>query len=159
MVSMDNAALNQDHSTSGNSGNRPLALITGASRGIGRAIAEDLARDHRLILCCSSETSARGLREDFPDAQVVAVDLSDPAALAEVFSSDVAPQRLDLLVHSAGVTGHAPIAEAPLQMWREVLDVNVIAVAELTRLLLPALREARGMVIAINSGADRKSVV
>ncbi|MDK6302326.1 SDR family oxidoreductase [Corynebacterium sp. UMB9976] len=157
MVSMDNAALNQDHSTSGNSGNRPLALITGASRGIGRAIAEDLARDHRLILCCSSETSAHSLREDFPDAQVVAVDLSDPAALAEAFSSDVAPQRLDLLVHSAGVTGHAPIAEAPLQMWREVLDVNVIAVAELTRLLLPALREARGMVIAINSGAGHNS--
>lgn len=42
-------------------------------------------------------------------------------------------------------------------MWREVLDVNVIAVAELTRLLLPALREAQGMVIAINSGAGHNS--
>lgn len=157
IAGMSNASLDQDSSTTAPQDSWPLALVTGASRGIGRAIAEDLARDHRLILCCSSEKSAAGLREAFPHARVIAADLSDPAGLSSIFSQDAIPERLDLLVHSAGVTGHEPIGEAPLEMWRKVLDVNVIAVAELTRLLLPALRAAKGMVVAINSGAGHNS--
>lgn len=138
----------------------PIALVTGASRGIGLAIARDLSADHQLVLGCSSEDSAERLREEFPSAQVVVADLSDLASLSafsSIFSDANPTTPLNVLVHSAGVTGHLPIAEAPVSMWRNVLDVNVIAVAELTRLLLPSLRAGGGMVVAINSGAGDHS--
>jgi NADP-dependent 3-hydroxy acid dehydrogenase YdfG len=64
--------------------------------------------------------------------------------------------RLDVLVHSAGVWAPGRIADTPPDLWRRVFDVNLFAVAELTRLLLPALRVARGRVILINSTAGHR---
>ncbi len=61
--------------------------------------------------------------------------------------------RLDVLVHSAGVGLLGTVAETSAATWRHQFDVNVVAVAELTRLMLPALRAAGGRVILVNSGA------
>ena len=62
-------------------------------------------------------------------------------------------ERLDVLVHSAGVGVLGTVAETPAGTWRRQFEINVVAVAELTRLLLPALRAARGRVVLLNSGA------
>jgi len=56
-------------------------------------------------------------------------------------------------VHNAGVVELGPVAEIPAEVWRRTFEANVVAVAELTRLLLPALRAANGHVVLINSGA------
>ncbi|MGH3585508.1 MAG: SDR family oxidoreductase, partial [Pseudonocardia sp.] len=78
------------------------------------------------------------------------VELTDSAALAEAAGGI---ERLDVLVHSAGVGLLGTVAETPASTWRRQFEINVIAVAELTRLLLPALRAAAGRVVLLNSGA------
>jgi NADP-dependent 3-hydroxy acid dehydrogenase YdfG len=67
------------------------------------------------------------------------------------------PDRLDVLVHSAGVEDGARIADTSLDLWRRVFEVNVFAVAELTRRALPSLRAAGGLVVVINSGSGLSS--
>ncbi|MGW1939561.1 SDR family oxidoreductase [Streptomyces goshikiensis] len=127
---------------------RPLALITGASRGIGAAIASALAPSHNLLLGGRDDALLRDRAARLPHARPLAAELTDHAAMAAVVAGI---EHLDLLVHSAGVATLGPVARTPAQVWRDTLEVNVIAVAELTRLLLPALRAARGQVVLINS--------
>ncbi|WP_072690341.1 SDR family oxidoreductase [Rhodococcus marinonascens] len=128
----------------------PTALITGASRGLGASIARELAPTHDLILGARSAGSLTDICGELPDATPWPVELTDYDALATV----CAPiERLDALVHNAGVADLATIAESSVEQWKRTFDANVIAVAELTRLLLPALRSAGGHVILINSGA------
>ncbi|GAA2173015.1 SDR family oxidoreductase [Arthrobacter parietis] len=130
----------------------PVALITGASRGIGRAIADELAPTHHLLLGGRDRTALDALAASYPSAKPFAVDVR------EVTETDVAGiDRLDVLVHSAGVLQMGAVADLDDETWRTSFDINVFAVAKLTRLLLPALREARGQVIAINSGSGYSS--
>jgi Short-chain alcohol dehydrogenase of unknown specificity len=65
--------------------------------------------------------------------------------------------RLDVLVHSAGIGPLGRIEELTPQTWQRTFEVNVVAVAELTRLLLPALRAAAGHVVLINSGSGQRA--
>lgn len=129
-----------------------LALITGASRGIGAAVARSVADTHDLLLGGRDAAALAAVSAELPNATPWPVELTDTAALAEAVSGI---DRLDLLVHSAGVGRVGPLAEADADLWRRVYDINVVAVAELTRLLLPALRAAAGRVVLINSGAGR----
>ncbi|WP_328407351.1 SDR family oxidoreductase [Nocardia sp. NBC_00403] len=133
---------------------KPTALITGASRGLGAAIARVLAPTHDLLLGARSAAALRDIQRELPSATAWPVDLTDYAAVA---AAVVPLQRLDVLVHNAGVADLGTIAESSVQQWRNTLEANVIAVAELTRLLLPALRVANGHVVLINSGAGLRA--
>lgn len=131
---------------------RPIALITGASRGIGAAVARALAPTHDLLLGGRDRGALESLCAELPGARPWTVELT------AVTEGDVAGiDRLDVLVHSAGVATLGRVAEAPAEAWRRTLEVNVVAVAELTRLLLPALRAARGQVVLINSGSGLRA--
>jgi NADP-dependent 3-hydroxy acid dehydrogenase YdfG len=129
---------------------RPLALVTGASRGIGAAVVRVLAPTHDLLLGGRDAAALKEVAADLPGAHEWPVDLTDPGALAGAVAGI---DRLDVLVHSAGIGPLGTVEETPAQQWRQTFEVNVVAVAELTRLLLPALRAARGRVVCINSGA------
>jgi NADP-dependent 3-hydroxy acid dehydrogenase YdfG len=129
---------------------RPLALITGASRGIGAAVAAALAPTHDLLLGGRDADTLTALAATLPGAREWLVELTDPGTLAEAVAGI---DRLDVLVHSAGIGPLGSIADSPADQWRRTFEVNVVAVAELTRLLLPALRAAHGQVVCINSGA------
>jgi NADP-dependent 3-hydroxy acid dehydrogenase YdfG len=129
------------------------ALVTGASRGIGLATARALAPDHHLILGGRDPRALSELAASFPSAEPFAVDLTDEAALSEAVAALDLPGGLDALVHSAGVLVSGGVEELSAQDWERNWAVNVTAVSELTRLLLPALRQARGTVVAINSGS------
>lgn len=129
---------------------KPVALVTGASRGIGAAVARALAPGHDLLLGGRDQAALAALAAELPGSRPWPVELTDGAALAEAAAGI---ERLDVLVHSAGVGLLGTVAETPAATWRTQFEVNVVAVAELTRLLLPALRAARGRVVLLNSGA------
>jgi NADP-dependent 3-hydroxy acid dehydrogenase YdfG len=129
---------------------KPVALVTGASRGIGAAVARALAPGHDLLLGGRDHDALAALAAELPGSRPWPVELTDDAALAEATAGI---ERLDVLVHSAGVGLLGTVADTPAATWRAQFEVNVVAVAELTRLLLPALRAARGRVVLLNSGA------
>jgi short-subunit dehydrogenase len=134
---------------------RPLALVTGASQGIGAAVARLLAPRYDLLLGGRDPERLRAVSEEIAtgpgEVRPWPVELTDTDAVAAAVDGI---DRLDVLVHSAGVGKLGTVAETPASVWREQFDVNVVAVAELTRLLLPALRAAgESDVVLLNSGA------
>ncbi|HEX4700703.1 MAG TPA: SDR family oxidoreductase [Pseudonocardiaceae bacterium] len=133
---------------------RPLALVTGASRGIGAAVARSLATSHDVLLGGRDEAALASVAASLPGARPWPVELTDaPAVAAAVVGIDA----LDVLVHSAGLGEIGALPATSVETWRRMMDVNVIAVAELTRLLLPALRAVRGRVVLVNSGQGRRA--
>ncbi|MGW4636092.1 SDR family oxidoreductase [Nocardia sp. NPDC004415] len=130
------------------------ALITGASRGLGAAIARELAPTHELLLGARSADALKPILTELPNATGWPVTLTDYPAVAEAAARI---ERLDVLVHNAGIADLGTVAESSVEQWRSTLEVNLIAVAELTRLLLPALRAANGHVVLINSGAGMRA--
>jgi len=130
--------------------NRPVALVTGASRGIGRAVAQALSPTHHVLVGGRDADLVAEVVAELESAAPLIADLTDEAALAEAVAGI---ESLDVLVHSAGAVTFGPLAETTTAEWRELLELNVIAPATLTRLLLPALRSAHGLVIFLNSGA------
>ncbi|MCG6499661.1 SDR family oxidoreductase [Kitasatospora sp. A2-31] len=129
-------------------------LITGAGSGIGAVLAERLAeRGDDLWLLARDARRAAELRERFPGARTLVGDLADPAKLSWAFGHQTLPVELDSLLHVAGVVELGTVGELPVKAWQQTLNVNLVAPAELTRLLLPSLRLARGHVVFVNSGA------
>lgn len=133
---------------------RPSALITGASRGIGAAAARLLSGTHDVWLGGRDEAALTALAAELPGARPWPVDLTDAAALA---TATAGIERLDVLVHSAGIAEIGPLPATSIDVWRRTMEINLFAVAELTRLLLPALRAARGRVVIVNSGSGRRA--
>lgn len=124
-------------------------LVTGAGRGLGRTLAELLsARGDRVIAHARDEDALKGL----PYAKALIADLSRPESLAAAAEA-AGIDRLDALIHNAGIAHIATVGGTELERWQDSLTVNLVAPAELTRLLLPALRNARGHVVFVNSGA------
>ena len=129
-------------------------LITGAGSGIGAALTEKLAaRGDELWLLARDAGRASQLRERFRGARTLVGDLAEPARLSWAFGHQELPSRLDSVVHVAGIVELGPVAETTVATWQHQLNVNAVAPAELTRLMLPALRAARGHVVFVNSGA------
>ncbi|WP_408925365.1 SDR family oxidoreductase [Corynebacterium sp. YSMAA1_1_F7] len=136
---------------------RKVALITGGTRGIGLAIARELQDDYHLIIGGSSE-KAHDVAAQFPSAQGFVADLADTEGIGAAVA-ELGLERLDVLVHSAGVVAHDPVTETTPEQWKHAFDINLFAVAELTRHLLGALQAAHGTVVTINSGAGYRSSV
>ncbi|MFF8866420.1 SDR family oxidoreductase [Streptomyces sp. NPDC015139] len=129
-------------------------FITGAGSGIGAALAAAFAaRGEELWLLARNETRAQALRARFPHSRTPVADLAATGSLRGGLAAQELPARLDSLIHVAGVAESGTVAELGADVWQDALAVNVAAPAELTRLLLPALRAARGHVVFMNSGA------
>lgn len=128
----------------------PTALITGASRGIGLAIARELEPTHHLLLGGRDKDRVAALCMEFRSADPFAVDLADEASVNDAAASVT---DVDVLIHSAGISEKGKVADLSRTQWRQIFDINLFAVAQLTALLLPALRASHGQVILINSGS------
>ena len=136
------------------------ALITGASRGLGRALAAGLAAaGYTLVVDARNgealRIAASGIRAGLPGADITAVpgDVTDPGHRSVLRA---AAGEIDLLVNNAGTLGAAPLpamADYPPDELRAAFEANVIAPVALIQLFLPALRERGGAVLNITSDA------
>ncbi|AWW37416.1 short-chain dehydrogenase [Streptomyces sp. AS58] len=132
----------------------PTHVITGAGSGIGAAVARRLhARGDEVVLHARDAGRAKELAAEFPGARTLVGDLSEPDRLSWALSHQSPPDRVDSLLHIAGVVDLGPVGDLTPKTWRHQLNVNLLAPAELTRLFLPQLRAARGHVLFVNSGA------
>lgn len=137
------------------------AIVTGASRGLGRALALDLARDRWDLVI--DARSAGPLQEVAREAQAAGAtvralpgDIADPAHRRSLVDAAEERDGLDLLVANAGTLGPSPlpsVAELSLADLEATLRVNTVAPLGLVQLALPALRAAGGTVVAVTSDA------
>lgn len=141
-----------------------VAIITGAGRGIGRAIAEMLAEEgcHVALLARSAEEliDAASACEEFGVETLVCVaDVTDPGELTRAFERCHDEfRRLDILVNCAGMTDLDSAFAADPEVWDQVIDVNLRASMWATRLALPYLtNSSRPAVIFIASTASREA--
>ncbi|MCV7377973.1 short chain dehydrogenase [Mycobacterium alsense] len=130
----------------------PTALITGASGGIGSAIATALSATHTLLLAGRSSDRLDSVARRL-GATTFPLDLTNPD---EIEAGCEVVDELDVLVHNAGVFVPGHVAESDIDDWRATFAVNVFGTVELTLALLPALRRAHGQVVFINSGSGQK---
>ena len=137
-----------------------IAVITGASSGIGEATARRLAAEPgaRLVLVARREERLRALAEEVGGATIVAVDLTDddaPARVREALEREHGG-RLDLLVNNAGASWNAPFGEGGWENVRRTMALNFDAQLRLTEALLPLLRaSAPSSIVNVASTAGR----
>jgi NADP-dependent 3-hydroxy acid dehydrogenase YdfG len=134
-----------------------VALVTGASGGVGRAVALALARHGAAVWLVARnrarlETVANQIRAEQAAAETYALDLGcdgDVEVLIETIQRDLG--RLDVLVHSAGLLRRGTLANSSLADFDEMYRVNVRGPYMLTRACLPLISKARGQIVFINS--------
>jgi NAD(P)-dependent dehydrogenase (short-subunit alcohol dehydrogenase family) len=143
----------------------PVAVITGASRGFGKALAEDLARDgwdlvidardERTLVVTADAVAAAG-----PGARIRALpgDVADPEHRAELVAAaaELGHDGLDLLVNNASLLGPSPqptLDAYPLDVLETVYRVNVVAPLGLIQAALPLLVASHGTIVNVTSDA------
>lgn len=134
---------------------RPVALVTGASAGIGKDLARILARDgHDVILVARSEDRLRALAAELPGRPlVVPADLTAPGAAAQVFAA-CEGREVDVLVNNAGFGSNGAFLDLDLEREAEMVTVNCTALLQLTHLFGRGMRaRGRGRVLNVGSTA------
>jgi NADP-dependent 3-hydroxy acid dehydrogenase YdfG len=136
-----------------------VAVVTGASSGVGRAIAIALCEEGASVCLVGRdperlESSTEAARARGGRALAVRTELTSDQAIRELAARvDDELGRVDILVHAAGIIELAPLARASLEDLDRQYRVNVRAPYALTQVLLPALRSAEGQVVFVNSTA------
>ncbi|WP_406384174.1 SDR family oxidoreductase [Streptomyces sp. NBC_01618] len=132
----------------------PTHVITGAGSGIGAAVTRRLlGRGDETVLMARDAGRAKELAALHPGARTLVGDLSNPDRLSWALAQQAMPERVDSLLHIAGVVELGQVGDLTPKAWHFQLNANLVAPAELTRLFLPQLRVAQGHVLFVNSGA------
>ena len=127
-----------------------VAVVTGASRGIGKGIAGALAREGcKLVICARTEdtlaAAAESLREDGAEVCPVAADVTEPGAADRIVDAALAAYgQLNVLVNNVGGNNRTPFPEQSDQEWDEVIAANLLSGVRLTRAAVPHLAAAGG---------------
>ena len=136
-------------------------MVTGATRGIGRAIAERLLEEGASVAICgrTPESTSKALRELRAKGNAIGIgaDVADPAQVAQLFrfAAENFP-ALDILINNAGVGVFRPVADLTIENWRNVLETNLSGTFYCTREALPLMkRHGGGYIINISSLAGK----
>ena len=143
-----------------------VALVTGAGKGIGRAIALAYAR-HGAAVCCAGRTArdldalVTEIRQSDGKAIAVTVDVTEPQAVESmVRTCTEAFGRLDILVINAGITAEgAAVEHSDISRWRQTLDVNLFGAYLCARAAIPAMKAGKGgKIITVGSGLGHRGL-
>jgi NAD(P)-dependent dehydrogenase (short-subunit alcohol dehydrogenase family) len=135
----------------------PVAIVTGASKGLGRALAHALAeRGWSLVVDARHPGDLTAATADIPGAVALAGDVADPAHRAALVAAAEERGGIDLVVNNASTLGASPLPRLDgldLETFRRTLEVNVVAPLALVQAALPSLRARAGRVVNITSDA------
>ncbi len=130
-----------------------VAIVTGASEGIGRATARALARaGAKVVLAARNETRlvelAEELRQENLEAHVVQTDMRDPAAVRRMVErTEEHFDRIDILINNAGQSAAGMVADVDIAVFRQIMDLNVYGALYAIQAVVPLMREGGGGVI------------
>ena len=135
---------------------KPIAVVTGASRGIGRAIAKRLAADYDIVAAARSAEQLESLSREIAAAggscRSVPIDITDPAAV----DASLGGIDAQVLVNNAGMGVLKPLLELTREQWMRMVDLNFNALFDVTRAVAPAMVARRsGHIVVIGSIAGR----
>lgn len=139
---------------------RPTAIVTGASRGIGRAIALRLATDYDIVAAARSKPELESLKSEIEArggaCRVIPIDLTQPDAVDAAFSG----MDTHVLVNNAGMGVLKPFMELTRAEWRRMVDLNFNALYDVTHAVLPSmLQRGYGHIVVIGSVTGRTASV
>ena len=141
-----------------------LAVVSGATEGIGRAIAFQLGHaGAKLAICARTESNVRStvqeLRAAGADAIGMSCDVADPGCV-EAFAAFVTKQRgaPRVLVNNAGIGRFSPLEELSLDDWDATMGVNVRSLFLMSRAFLPGMKQSGGTIVNIGSLAGRNGI-
>ncbi|MGX1809053.1 SDR family oxidoreductase [Nocardia sp. NPDC055321] len=130
-----------------------LAIVTGASTGMGAATAQELARRGFHVLA-GVRRQSDGDSLAAAGIEPVILDITNPdhiAALVTRVDADPQGRALRVLVNNAGVPGVGPVEMVPLDQWRKIFEVNVFGHIAMSQAFLPALTRSKGRIVNITS--------
>jgi NAD(P)-dependent dehydrogenase (short-subunit alcohol dehydrogenase family) len=139
-----------------------VAIVTGGAQGIGRAIADGLAREGARIVVADVRRAEEAAAE-FPDGVGLTVDVSSEQETTNMAEETLARcGRIDVLVNNAGLYASLamrPFTEIPVEEWRRVMDVNVMSMFLTCRAVVPVMSEqGGGKIVNISSGTPFRGV-
>jgi NAD(P)-dependent dehydrogenase (short-subunit alcohol dehydrogenase family) len=139
-----------------------VAVVTGAAQGIGRALAEGLAREGARIVVADLK-GAEEAAAAFADGVGVTADVADEASVQQLVDTALERcGRIDVLVNNAGLYASLemrPFTEIPLEEWNRVMEVNVASMFLTCRAVVPAMRaQGGGKIVNISSGTPFRGV-
>lgn len=138
-----------------------IAIVTGASSGIGQAVSAALAeRDAKLALVARREDALKRLAHELPAGphHWVAADLSVPAQRSMCIHEIVtALGGIDILIHAAGIIGSGSVETTHPEDWDRMMNINLTSIFHLTQLALPFLIERKGNIVSVSSVAGLRS--
>jgi 3-hydroxybutyrate dehydrogenase len=134
------------------------ALVTGGGRGIGRAIASQLARAGATVTVLGRNRATLVQAVAAGDAQFADVaDVADQAAIDAAIAKAAARQPIDILIANAGIAESSPFAKSDAALFKRMIDVNLMGVVYATQAVLPSMRtQPHGRIVAVASTAGLK---
>jgi len=138
-----------------------VVLLSGASTGIGLATAHLFARQGaKLALVARSADKIQKLAEQLPGSIAIPADLSELDSVPAVIEKAAAHfGRIDVLINNAGRAMHVPFEKADIELYRSLLDLNVVSVLRAMQAVIPMMRrQGGGVIVNISSGLSKRIV-